>query len=446
MNKKYLLFDLDGTLTDPKIGICTCVQYALSSFGIEEPDLDKLEPFIGPPLKDSFMKYYNFDDARAEAAIEKYRERFRDIGIFENKLYGGIPEMLNALNSQGMYMAVASSKPTEFVRRILEHFNIAKYFKVVVGSEMDGTRVNKEEVIQEALKQLFGNWPVEKTKVYMIGDRSFDVEGARKVGVECVGVTYGYGSMEELREAKCDYIVRSVEELQKFLLRGTEEPQKANPSRHIWQMLLPFLLFFLTRNVAMNAGAMLLGAIGTKISGGDFLFIRDAQGVPESLTGNGAVLLSAFAYVAGALSILKIARKMIAKTAEDMKLLHIKAEPGKSYAFLGMAAIGLVLGVNLLFSRIGMLANSQTYQEVAQAQYAAALPIGLICFGIITPIAEELLFRGIIYACLRRYMKLFSAMLPPFLPCTTGIRCRESMRWCWGSSWHMPMNISEISG
>ena len=127
--KKYLLFDLDGTLTDPKVGICTCVQYALSSFGIEEPDLDKLEPFIGPPLKDSFQKYYNMDDAQAEAAIEKYRERFRDTGIFENKLYDGIPQMLNALNSQGMFMAVASSKPTEFVRRILDHFGIGKYFK-----------------------------------------------------------------------------------------------------------------------------------------------------------------------------------------------------------------------------------------------------------------------------------------------------------------------------
>ena len=144
--KKYLLFDLDGTLTDPKVGICTCVQYALSSFGIEEPDLDKLEPFIGPPLKDSFMKYYDMDEARAEAAIEKYRERFRDTGIFENKLYDGIPQMLNALNSQGMFMAVASSKPTEFVRRILDHFGIGKYFKVVVGSEMDGTRVQKEEI------------------------------------------------------------------------------------------------------------------------------------------------------------------------------------------------------------------------------------------------------------------------------------------------------------
>lgn len=409
--KKYLLFDLDGTLTDPKVGICTCVQYALSSFGIEEPDLDKLEPFIGPPLKDSFMEYYHMDEAQAEAAVEKYRERFRDTGIFENKLYDGIPEMLNALNSKGMFMAIASSKPTEFVRRILEHFKIAKYFKVVVGSEMDGSRTKKEEVIQEALRQLFGNWPVEKSKVYMIGDRSFDVEGARIAGVESVGVTYGYGSMEELREARCDYIVRSVEELQKFLLRGTEEPQKFTTSQRIWQMVLPFLIFFLARNIAMNLGAILLATLGNSMSGGDFLFIRNAQGQLESMTGNAAVLVSAFSYLVGALAILKIAKNMVAKTAEDMKLLHIKAEPVKNYAFLGMATVGLALGLNLLIGLVGMTEASDSYQAVAQEQYAAALPIGLICFGIITPIAEELLFRGVIFTCIRRYMKLPAAML-----------------------------------
>ncbi len=409
--KKYLLFDLDGTLTDPKVGICTCVQYALASFGIEEPDLDKLEPFIGPPLKESFQKYYNMDDAQAEAAIEKYRERFRDTGIFENKLYDGIPQMLNALNSQGMFMAVASSKPTEFARRILDHFGIGKYFRVVVGSELDGTRVQKEEVIQEALKQLFGNWPVEKTKVYMIGDRSYDVEGARKVGVECVGVTYGYGSMEELREAKCDYIVRSVEELQKFLLRGTQKPEQMTTSQRIWQMVLPFLIFFLARNIALNVGAMLLATIGSRMSGGDFLFVRNAQGELESMTGNAAMLVSIFGYIVAGLSIWKIAKKMIAKTAEDMKLLHIKAEPPKNYGLLAGATVGLALGLNILLKLAGTVESSETYQEVAQNQYAAWLPLGLVCFGLIAPVAEELLFRGVIFNCIRRYMKLSAAML-----------------------------------
>lgn len=242
--KNYLLFDLDGTLTDPKAGICTCVQYALASFGIEEPDIDKLEPFIGPPLKDSFMKFYHMSEEQAEAAVAKYRERFQDKGIFENRMYDGIPQMLQALNSKGMFLAVASSKPTVFVERILEHFGIRKYFKVVVGSELDGRRVNKDEVVEEALQQLFGDKPVEKNKVYMIGDRKFDVEGAKAVGVDSVGVTYGYGDMEELREAKADYIVRSVEELQRFLLRGTEDVKQGMNFQKIWQFAYPFFDVF----------------------------------------------------------------------------------------------------------------------------------------------------------------------------------------------------------
>ena len=189
--KKYLLFDLDGTLTDPKQGICTCVQYALLSFGIEEPNLDKLEPFIGPPLKDSFIKFYDLTEKQAEAAIEKYRERFADVGLFENELYPGISKMLRTLRARGLVLAVASSKSTVYVQRILEHFRIDRYFKAVVGSELDGRRVNKDEVVQEALRRLFGDKPVDLDQVYMIGDRCFDVEGAHKNGVESVGVTYG---------------------------------------------------------------------------------------------------------------------------------------------------------------------------------------------------------------------------------------------------------------
>ncbi len=409
--KNYLLFDLDGTLTDPKEGICTCVQYALSSFGIDEPDLDKLEPFIGPPLKDSFMEFYQMSEEQAEVAVEKYRERFRDKGIFENELYTWIPDMLRALNSKGMFMAVASSKPTVFVRQILEHFNIAKYFKVVVGSELDGTRVKKEEVVEEALKQLFGETPVDKTKVYMIGDRRHDVEGAHACGVEAVGVTYGYGSMEELKEAKADYIVRSVGELQKFLLRGTEDKQKLTTFQRIMQMMVPFLLFILVRNIGMNIGVMLLVTLGNSIPGGDFLFVRNAEGALEALTGNGAVIVSTLGFIAGAASIFNIAKKTLAKAAEDMKLTHIKEEPGKSYLLMGAAAVGLAIGFNVLLELTGVIDNSEVYEAVAEAQYAAILPLGLVSFGLITPIAEELLFRGIIYNCVRRYLKPIAAMV-----------------------------------
>ena len=182
-SKKYILFDLDGTLTDPKLGICTCVQYALKLFDIDEPDLDKLEPFIGPPLKDSFMQYYGLSEEQAIAAIEKYRERFSVTGKFENEVYEGIPQLLSDLKDYGYHLAVASSKPECFVKDIMDHFRIAKYFDVIVGSELDGTRIDKAEVIHEALNQLFHYGKIRTEQVIMIGDRKFDVEGAEREAI-----------------------------------------------------------------------------------------------------------------------------------------------------------------------------------------------------------------------------------------------------------------------
>lgn len=237
---QYILFDLDGTLTDPKIGITSCVQYALHKFGIEEPDLDKLEPFIGPPLLDSFREFYGFDDETGQQAVAYYRERFTDIGLFENEIYPGIAQMLERLQKSGRHLAVASSKPAVFVKRILEHFGILAYFDVVVGSELDGTRVKKEEVVEEALRQLlYGGNQVNDVStemltdkkeiddmcmesrhdIVMVGDRKYDIEGAKAYRIDSVGVAYGYAADGELEEAGADMIVETVEELEKVLMR-----------------------------------------------------------------------------------------------------------------------------------------------------------------------------------------------------------------------------------
>ena len=405
--KKYLLFDLDGTLTDPKNGITTCVQYALKSFGIEEPDLDKLEPFIGPPLKDSFMNFYGMDEEQAEKAVEKYRERFRDTGIFENKVYDGIPAMLRLLQSKGMHLAVASSKPTVFVERILEHFHLDKYFEVVVGSELDGSRVNKDEIVQEALNRLFHYKSIQREQVYMIGDRKFDVEGAKAHRIESVAVAYGYGSMEELKEAKADYIVRTVAELQKFLLRETVEEgektpeQKATPTQRIWMMAYPFLLFLIVRSAAVNILFILCSYLTGPI--GDLFMIRDETGAFAGYTGNAATILSALSYAAAAFAIRKRANFYIEKTADEMKLSHLKKEPVSSFLMLGFATVGAVVGFNLLFTLTGFIDKSASYQAVAADQYAANLLVGLVCYGLVSPVAEELLFRGTLYNCLRRF-------------------------------------------
>lgn len=217
---EYILFDLDGTLTDPKLGITSSVQYALGALGIEEPSLDKLEPFIGPPLADSFREYYGLNEEQIVIAIAKYRERFQDKGIYENEIYPGIDAMLAALKADGKKLAIASSKPTQFVERILDYFAIQVYFDVIIGSNMDGTRSKKEEVVEEALRQLVpaGMTPAQKkAAVAMVGDRRFDIEGAKEHGITSVGVSFGYAPEGELAQAGADVIVDTVDALSEVL-------------------------------------------------------------------------------------------------------------------------------------------------------------------------------------------------------------------------------------
>lgn len=221
---KYILFDLDGTLTDPKIGITRSVQYALYALGIDEPSLDRLEPFIGPPLADSFREFYGLNEEQIAVAIAKYRERFAQQGIYENEIYPGISEMLAELKRKGKILAIASSKPTLFVEQILDYFDIRKYFDFVVGSNMDGTRSRKEEVVEEALRQMVSAEMIpseKKDTVVMVGDRKFDIEGAKAQGITSVGVSFGYASEGELEQAGADFTVNSVELLSAVLTLGT---------------------------------------------------------------------------------------------------------------------------------------------------------------------------------------------------------------------------------
>ncbi len=220
---QYCLFDLDGTLTDPKEGITKSVQHALRYFHIDEPDLKKLEPFIGPPLKDSFMEFYGLTETQAKKAIEVYRERFSPVGVLENEMLPGTDHMLRRAKESGIRLAVASSKPECYVRQILEHFHIRRYFEVIVGSELDGTRGTKEEVVEEALRQL-GILNMEADARHrlcaMVGDRKFDIQGAKAHGLIGIGVRFGYAAEGELEAEGADYIAETMEELEKLLLHG----------------------------------------------------------------------------------------------------------------------------------------------------------------------------------------------------------------------------------
>lgn len=194
MHYQNILFDLDGTLTDPREGITRSIQYALAKLGIDEPDLGKLEHFIGPPLLQAFMQYYAFDEARAWQAVNFYRERFKVTGLYENEVFEGVIELLETLQAQGRHLYIATSKPWEFAREIARHFDFAKHFKVIYGSELDGTRTNKVELIAHLLAQE----GLDPTTTLMIGDRKHDLIGARSNGLDCVAVGYGFGGREEL--------------------------------------------------------------------------------------------------------------------------------------------------------------------------------------------------------------------------------------------------------
>ena len=211
----HIFFDLDGTLTDPKEGITNSVAYALASFGIHE-DPDRLTPFIGPPLIDSFMEFYHFDLSTAQKAVEKYREYFSQKGIFENKVFSGTQPLLAQLKVAGKTVCLATSKPEVFARQILEHFHIDGYFDQIVGSCLDGTRTKKGEVIEEVFARLGEKGP-DKAMCVMVGDRLHDIHGAQENDLDSIGVTFGYGSQEELTQAGATHIAHSFEELAQIL-------------------------------------------------------------------------------------------------------------------------------------------------------------------------------------------------------------------------------------
>lgn len=211
----YILFDLDGTLTDPQLGITKSVQYALARMGIVEPDLKKLIPFIGPPLAASFQRYCDVDEKRAWEAVLTYREYYSVTGIFENAVYPEIAELLAALRADGRTLAVATSKPEVFARRILAHYELIEYFQVVVGSNLDGSMVEKAEVVACVLDRLGGP---ERQAVVMVGDRMHDIVGARQNGIDSVAVGYGYGTEAELKAANPTYYARTVKDLRDCLL------------------------------------------------------------------------------------------------------------------------------------------------------------------------------------------------------------------------------------
>lgn len=216
MKYQYILFDLDGTVTNPEEGITKSFAYALEHMGIHVEDRTELRKVIGPPLMQSFDEFYHFTHEQALEATAKYRERYQDIGWAENEVYEGMEETLKALSEQGAKLILATSKPERFAVRIMEHFGIAKYFTMLCGADdYAKDRSTKEQVVRYALEQ---NGITDTGEVIMVGDRKYDVIGAAAVGIKTIGVLYGFGDEEELLEAGAVHLVKTPEELAEYLL------------------------------------------------------------------------------------------------------------------------------------------------------------------------------------------------------------------------------------
>lgn len=218
MGWKYLLFDLDGTVTDPREGIFNCVKYAYRAAGMEIPPDDALFSYIGPPLLDGFQEIGGMTYEEAVEATAKYRERYSVTGLFENRVYDGIEEALAGLKEMGYDIALATSKPEIYARRILEHFGIIKYFDQVVGSTLDGSRDRKADVIREAFLRL-ELAEEDRRDAIMIGDRKHDIIGAKECGIASLGVYYGFAPAGELEEFGADFVIQDVEQLVPFFSR-----------------------------------------------------------------------------------------------------------------------------------------------------------------------------------------------------------------------------------
>ena len=212
-NFDILLFDLDGTLTDSAEGIINCVKHAVDNMGFEMPEHP--ERFLGPPLYDSFAEFCGMNEEQVLEAVRLYRERYKDIGLFENSPYDGVKEMLERLQKDGKTLIVATSKPETFAVRILEKFGLAHYFRIIGGADINGTRNEKWEVIDYVLEQI---GTVSKDNVLMIGDRKHDIIGAHRTGLKCLGVLWGYGSKKELETYGADFFAETPQETADMLI------------------------------------------------------------------------------------------------------------------------------------------------------------------------------------------------------------------------------------
>lgn len=406
---KTVLFDLDGTLTDSAEGITKSVQHALIQLGHEAPELEELNCFVGPPLKEMFMEYAGLSEEDGERAVAFYRERYVPTGMFENHLYPRIVRMLDLFEKEGITMAVASSKPETFVKQILEHFGIDDYFKVIVGSELGGARVHKKDVVEEALKRL--KMEHHRDQVVLVGDTRYDIEGAREAGIECIAVTYGYGTLEEIEAAEPIYIAESVSDVAECVLsQHKKKAEKAETVGYkLWRIVYPALLH-LGLSSLVGDGYMLILLLMQFLNHG----IVDVQAAYEKLLENNNILTAI-----ACLTLLPIALWFFRKDEWKRKdqglrnrLMTASRFGPKQMILVSVFFVLYSALLNQLIAWSGLHTLFSAYQEIAESLFENKLVIlTYVLVVVFAPFSEELIYRGLIYRRIRDYLGVKSAVV-----------------------------------
>lgn len=412
-----VLFDLDGTLTESGEGIMKSARYALHLMGIDVTDYNDLRSFVGPPLRDSFKSYGNMTDEEAEQAVVYYRQRFVPIGLYENQLYPGITDCLDKLKARHFTLAVASSKPEEMVWKVLKYFHIDQYFTAVVGSFADGRRTDKAAVIEECILKL--GMTNLKDEIVYVGDRKYDIEGAKTVGVASIGVLYGYGSFEELQGCRPTLMADSPKMLSELLLHQAEAPafqsqevngpyygtrQKAyrpyeSVMMKIWRIIYPLLIYLGISMIISVSGSIIYSVISF------FTGSSSVSGLSNGLL-NLAVPLTGIADAA-ALPIMYLLyrkdetrRKIYPSAGGTMRKTQWNA---LTIVLSALFIVAAAILIDLLIAVTG-IGNDASYQQVNEELYSASLPVQILVLSIIGPLLEEMLLRGVIFRRLSDYI------------------------------------------
>ena len=422
---RTVFFDLDGTLTDSGEGIMRCVQYALDrEFGIKADSKD-LRSFVGPPLREQFIRFANLTPEQADRAIERYRERYRAVGIYESSVYPGIPEMLAELRQAGLRIVLVSTKPTEYCREILRRVGITQYFHYVIGNDKNIPVAGKRDAIEKAVR-IIGN--VNRNEIVMVGDRRYDVIGAKQCGVGSMGVSYGYGSRGELEYEWPDCIVDNPTELRNVLIGqlragtqvgypsqgGSLNPnvvrEAAKPAKKgkglrlgetiykIWRIVYPILLHLGISTVVVSGLIIVAAVIEGLVSlpGGVSVYdLVNNQMVLLTGIADAAVVPVAWLFLRADEKKRKAGRLESGSLERNkMGILHI--------LLIALLAIGIAQAVNFLIALIPY--EDAVYEETSEQMfYQTGLIMQLAVIGVIGPISEELIFRGLVFRRIRDY-------------------------------------------